>query len=206
MHINILSEKQKSLLPFISEFKKEYFLVGGTALALYLGHRESVDFDLFNTNPIKRKQIKNTILKMGLSVDTVIYEAFDQMHLIIDSVKVTFFQFPHTINPSSDFNKIINLPSLLDLASMKAYALGGRAKWKDYVDLYFIIKYNFSVQDIIQNTQRIFGTFFNPKLFKEQLSWFEDIDYSEPIIYFGEIRPSETEIKAFLTQVSLDPF
>jgi hypothetical protein len=61
MHIEILTDKQKELFPLISEFKKDYYLVGGTAIGLHLGHRDSIDFDLFSFKPIKRKQIKNII-------------------------------------------------------------------------------------------------------------------------------------------------
>jgi hypothetical protein len=128
------------------------------------------------------------------------------MHLIINSIKVTFFQFPHKINAKINFGKIINIPNLLDLASMKAYELGGRAKWKDYVDLYFILKNHFSLKQVIENTIIVFGEFFNAKLFKEQLSFFEDINYSEPIIYVGKERPSEQEIKDFLTEQALIEF
>ena len=45
MHRNILSKEQVELLPSLSQFKKEYYLVGGTAIALHIGHRESIDFD-----------------------------------------------------------------------------------------------------------------------------------------------------------------
>jgi len=206
MHIEILSGKQINLLPLVAEFKKDYYLVGGTAIALQLGHRDSLDFDLFTFKPIKRKQIKNIIINRGFYVDNIIYEAFDQMHLIIDTIKVTFFQFPHKINAKIDFNKIINTPTLLDLASMKAYALGGRAKWKDYVDLYFILKHHFTLHQIIENTITVFGHFFNAKLFKEQLSYFEDINYSEPINYVGSERPTEQQIKDFLIEQALIEF
>jgi hypothetical protein len=50
MHLEILTDKQKELLPLISQFKRNFYLVGGTAIALHLGHRESIDFDLFSYN------------------------------------------------------------------------------------------------------------------------------------------------------------
>ncbi|RLD79247.1 MAG: hypothetical protein DRJ10_09125 [Bacteroidetes bacterium] len=205
MHTEILSKKQKELLPLIAEFSKQYYLVGGTAIALHIGHRTSIDFDLFTTKKLKRKQIKNKIIDKGFNVETVIYEAFDQMHLIINSVKLTFFQFPHKVKATHDFESIIKIPELLDLAAMKAYALGGRAKWKDYVDLYFIIKYHYNFEQISEKAIETFGTFFNTKLFKEQLSYFEDIDYTEPVTFFKE-SPFEDEIKHFLIEQSLTEF
>jgi hypothetical protein len=113
-------------------------LVGGTAIALHIGHRRSIDFDLFTQDTIKRKAIKNVIESAGYNARDIIYEAFDQMHIVINGVKVTFFNYPYKINLDFKFEKL-RMPSLLNLAAMKAYALGGRAKWKDYVDLYFNI-------------------------------------------------------------------
>lgn len=49
MHTEILDDRQKTLLPVIGQFKKEYYLVGGTAIALYIGHRCSIDFDSCHT-------------------------------------------------------------------------------------------------------------------------------------------------------------
>jgi len=53
MHKEILSEKQKELLPLIRQFSREYYLAGGTAVALHIGHRRSIDFDLFKDEIIK---------------------------------------------------------------------------------------------------------------------------------------------------------
>ena len=47
MHKEILSKYQIELLPLLKQFKREYYLVGGTAIALHIGHRRSIDFDLF---------------------------------------------------------------------------------------------------------------------------------------------------------------
>ena len=46
MHVEILSEQQQALLSWVKQFRREFYLVGGTAIALYLGHRNSIDFDL----------------------------------------------------------------------------------------------------------------------------------------------------------------
>ena len=56
MHSEILCEKQKELLPLIKQYKREYYLVGGTAIALHLGHRRSIDFDLFKATAINHKR------------------------------------------------------------------------------------------------------------------------------------------------------
>ena len=202
MHEEILHEKQVELLPLITQFTKQYYLVGGTAIALYIGHRHSIDFDLFTENKIQRRKIKNIIIKCGWEPDNIIYEAFDQMHLIVNNVKITFFLFPHKIDSKHNFNNIIKLPELIDLAAMKAYALGGRAKWKDYIDVYFLLKEYFSFSDIAKRAKQIYGSFFNEKLFKEQLSYFIDVDYSEEIEFMPGYETDDDEIKQFLTEIA----
>jgi len=205
MHKEILTENQKLLLPLIKLFSKEYYLVGGTAIALYIGHRRSIDFDLFTDKNIKRKRIKAIIEENKYPTKDIIFEAFDQMHLIINSVKLTFFNFPYKIDTNINFEGIISMPSLLDLAAMKAYALGGRAKWKDYVDLYFILKDYYNLKEISTRAKEIFQDFFNPKLFREQLSYFDDVDYSEDIEYIKETINND-KIKNFLIDVATEPF
>ena len=205
MYKEILTENQKKLLPLIKLFSKEYYLVGGTAIALYIGHRRSIDFDLFSDKNIKRRAIKAIIEENNYLYKDIIFEAFDQMHLIIDSVKLTFFSFPHRINANINFEGVINMPSLLDLAAMKSYALGGRANWKDYVDLYFILKNYYNLQEISVRAKEIFQDFFNQKLFREQLSYFDDVDYSEDIEYVKR-AVRDDEIKNFLINVATGPF
>lgn len=207
MHKEILTKEQTNLLPLLKLFSKEYYLAGGTAIALYIGHRRSIDFDLFTDKPIKRKNIRNNIEKLNLTLQTVLYEAFDQLHLIINSVKVTFFNYPYKIEPMEQLlteknNNIIKIPSLLDLSAMKAFTLGGRAKWKDYVDLYFILKNYFTLEEITNRAKDIFGNYFNEKLFREQLGYFDDIDYTESIEFIND-KISDEEIKNFLMKQSI---
>ncbi len=124
------------------------------------------------------------------------------MNLLVNDVKITFFQYPFQIKANNSFENIIRLPGLLDLAAMKAYALGRRSKWKDYVDLYFLLKEKFSLDKISQRATNIYGNLFSDKLFRFQLSYFEDIDYAEEVDYIILNPPSDNEIKDFLIEVS----
>jgi hypothetical protein len=205
MYNHILSKEQEEILPLIKFFSKDYYLVGGTAVALHLGHRRSIDFDLFTDQRIKRISIKNNVKKLGYKIEKVYYEDIDQLHIAVNSVKVTFFNYPYKIPEFVRFNDIIKIPVLLDLAAMKAYALGGRAKWKDYVDLYFILKNHYSFDDISKRAEQIFESSFNRKLFREQLSYYNDVDYSEDVVYLGE-KINNGEIESYLTEISLTPF
>jgi len=80
---------------------------------------------------------------------------------------------------------------------MKAFALGGRGKWKDYVDLYFIIKKYYSAKEIADQAKEIFQDVFNPILFAKQLCYFGDIDYSENVEYLPGFETDEQTIKGF---------
>jgi hypothetical protein len=64
--------------------------------------------------------------------------------------------------------------------AVQRYTLGRRAKWKDYVDLYFIFK-KYSFKKLVDKASLVFGQEFNEKLFREQLAYFEDLDFSERI-------------------------
>ena len=205
MRKEILTDNQRKLLPLLKDFSKDYVLVGGTAIALYLGHRRSIDFDLFTSQKIKRKSIKNYLVDNKYPVDQLIYEEEDQIHFIVNGIKITFFRYPFRIEGTTDFDGIIGIPELSVLAAMKAYALGGRGKWKDYVDLYFLMRHGFPLKSIIEKADGLFGATFNGKLFKEQLTYFEDINYEEEVIYLDKPIEKE-EIKRFLTEAATEEF
>ncbi|PKP47640.1 MAG: hypothetical protein CVT94_10765 [Bacteroidetes bacterium HGW-Bacteroidetes-11] len=198
MHIEVFNKNQIQLLPLIKQFKREYFLVGGTAIALYLGHRRSIDFDLFKFSAIKPVNIINSISGSGYKY-SVTRRVTEQLNVTVNDVKVTFFQYPFRIITTRKFQDIIKMPELLDLAAMKAYALGRRSKWKDYVDLYFLLNYQFSIEQISQRATEIFGELFFEKLFIAQLCYFDDIDYTEPVDYMAQ-SVEESEIKSFLVE------
>lgn len=89
------------------------------------------------------------------------------------------------------------MPDLITLASLKAFALGRRAKWKDYVDLYFLLG-KYGLEEIDKKAQGIFGEHFNPKLFRQQLCYFDDIDYSEKVEFMPGFEVSEEAVKEAL--------
>ena len=200
-HKEILNENQIELLPLIGEFKREYYLVGGTAIALYLGHRRSIDYDLFKFSVLNRKKNLDKIQSLGFK-PIVTWNVADQMNLIVNEVKLTFFQYPFQIKSNNVFDGIVRIPDLLDLAAMKAYALGRRSKWKDYVDLYFLLNDKFTLGEISNRATEIYGDLFSDKLFPSQLSYFEDVDYSEQVDYLIPTPPTEEEIKNRLIAIS----
>lgn len=205
MHINIFEQNQLDLLPFIKKYKKNYYMVGGTAIALIIGHRRSIDFDMFTFGKINVTYLKKQVSESKFS-SSVIHALPDQIHFIINNVKLTFFEYPFFIDANDDVNGIFRMPNLLTLAAMKAFALGGRGKWKDYVDLYFIIKDFYNPQQISDKAKELFTDVFNPTLFRKQLCYFKDINYTEQVEYMPGFKVPEDEIKAFLIEASLTGF
>ncbi|MEM8527029.1 MAG: nucleotidyl transferase AbiEii/AbiGii toxin family protein [Bacteroidota bacterium] len=203
MYPSILNQDRHDLLPLIKSFIRSYYLVGETAIGLQIGHRESIDFDLFTDGKINIGSIKATIRKKGFSVQRLIHEDNDQMHLIINDVKLTFFNYIYPVVATESFDGIIKMPNLLDLAAMKAFALGRRAKWKDYVDLYFLFKEHVTIQQVSKRAYELFDGSFNGRLFREQLAYYKGIDYSEEVVYMPNFQVSDEEVKSFLTKVSI---
>jgi len=201
-HPEVFTKDQEKLLPVVRSFSRSFYLVGGSAIALYIGHRESIDFDLFKYGEFNKSSIK-TKFKQKAKIDEIIRNTFDELTLLSNNVKFTFFCFPYKIKTPEKFREIIKLPTLLTLASMKAFALGGRNKWKDYVDMYFILRDYYKISDIIKEARKNFGSEFNEKLFRTQLSYFKDIDFTEKVIYTKGFEVDDKEIKKSLIEFSL---
>lgn len=204
MHHEIFNSDQLEMLPYIKGFHRSFYMVGGTAIALHIGHRRSIDFDLFTLSQLNKSRIKGKLLQIPFK-QIPIFEDYDQLHLLINNVKFTFFSYPYSIQHPVKIDSIITIPSLLSLAAMKAFAMGRRAKWKDYVDLFFIIRDYYSIEEISLEAKKIFDQFFSEKLFREQLSFHKDIDYSETVEFLVPPVPDD-EIKAFLIDKATDIF
>jgi hypothetical protein len=203
MHTEILSQEQGELLKFVSTFKRSFYLVGGTAIALQLGHRQSIDFDLSTSAKIKPLTLKRQVEQSGFSCK-LLGADIDQIHFILNNVKVTFFSYPYPVEHPVMLANQISMPSLLSLAAMKAFALGRRAKWKDYVDLYFLLRDYFSVTEICHEASRLFTSGFSDRLFRGQLAYHADIDYSEKVAYMPGHEVEEEAVKAYLIDKALE--
>lgn len=200
-HKEILTKEQNELLDLVKVFSKNFYLVGGTAIALQLGHRRSIDFDLFTEKALRPKLLLDKIQKDKVKIQRVFVRTESELTLIINSVKMTFYNFPFSVPTKVQFEKYISMPDLLDLAAMKAFALGGRGKWKDYVDLFCLLSEHFSIEQVSKRAEELFQESFNERLFREQLIFFNDIDYSEDVIWIREPIPKE-KIKSGLVSIA----
>ena len=202
IHKEILTKEQVELLSVVSDFSKDFGLVGGTAIALHIGHRESIDFDMFSLKSFGNLRIRNKIDK-SIKIDNVIVDKLGEFTILIKGVKLTFFHYPFNIKFNESFGYSIKIPDILTLGAMKAYALGRRPKWKDYVDLYFIIRDFCSVKEIVEKAKKIFGNEFNERMFRNQLSYFSDMDYREKIVFKKGFETNDEVIKKALIEFSL---
>lgn len=105
MYHEILTDEQKVLLPYLSKYNRSFYLVGGTAIALQIGHRRSIDFDLFSWTDLKKNRIKRSVSEIPFK-KTFIFEDYDQLHYLINDVKLTFFYFPFIIEHKIKLNNL----------------------------------------------------------------------------------------------------
>jgi len=195
MHTEALTEEGLKLFPALRAFD-DFYLAGGTALALQIGHRVSVDFDLFSENAIDRALLsKVKRVFTGRRVQTAVNNP-DELTAFVDDVKITFLTYPFQFIEPLVAAEGVPMLSVKEIGATKAYTIGRRGTYKDYVDLYFIIAENHaSLEDIIRMAELKFGTEFNSRLFTEQLLFMEDVhDYG---IDFLKVPVTPEGITAF---------
>lgn len=194
LYFNLLNYKHKKVFDSFKLLKIDAVLSGGTALSLQLNHRKSYDFDLFISKPIHKSYLVNVQRiydnKITLITDTTDELSFYTPH----NIKVSIIFFPYkTLYPMIK-TEIIPIRHWKDIASDKAYSIGRRGEYRDYVDLFFILK-KFALKQIIADAQKKFGDTFSVKLFLSQLVYLNDIkDFT---IDFVNKTFSSEEIKGF---------
>ncbi len=118
----------------------EFYLAGGTGLALQLGHRCSIDLDLFTPQFPKRDLLLSSVKNLS---PQVVQEAEGTLDLIIDTVNVSFLEYDYPLlKETEEIVEISGFPvaSVLDIACMKLTAISSRGTKKDFIDLYFILQ------------------------------------------------------------------
>lgn len=130
-------ELLKSLME--KEYLHSFVLVGGTALALQMGNRESIDLDLFSTADFSSNEILSALLNDYQIV--VNNQQTQTLISTINQVKVDFIKFHYPfIRPFVTIENI-RMASIEDIAAMKLDAITGRGSKKDFYDLYFLLQH-----------------------------------------------------------------
>ena len=176
MFKNAINKETRGVLEKIGSagFAKKFYLAGGTALAIQLGHRESIDLDFFSTKKFLPREIKDELSSRGnLIVD---YENEKTLDGSLDNVKVSFFHYDYRqLYPLIAFGKI-NLADERDISAMKIDAISSRGSKKDFVDLYFLLK-KYSLPELLEFFEKKYlGIQYNKLHILKSLAFFEDAE------------------------------
>lgn len=199
MFYKILDKERLAILPLLKTLKKDFYLAGGTALSLQIGHRDSVDFDFFsekNFNTEKLFVLLKDILK-AKKVKKIQEEKNTLTVLIDEKIKISFFSYKYPLLNKLIKEENINLASIEDIACMKLSAITGRASNKDYIDLYFILQ-KISLSDLLEKAAKKFLD-LDSNLILKSLLYFEDIE-EEKINFKNGKAIALKEIKKFLVE------
>jgi len=136
-----ISDEQLDVLKKLSEIREvsgTFYLAGGTALALRLGHRTSYDFDFFSGNKFNSGLYSNMIIKdFGGSISSL---SDDTVNGIIKNINVSFLLYPYKLIRDPEKYNNLDLASLEDLTCMKCSAIMKRGTKRDFFDIYEILK------------------------------------------------------------------
>ena len=169
-----LIEKIKGLL-----WLSPYYLAGGTALALHLGHRISIDLDFFTESDVE----EITIIDHLRTVGNLRLDQTGQGTIIgnLDHVRISLFKYPYNLlDPTIKWNGL-NIASVLDIALMKIVAIFQRGSIKDFIDLFFVVE-KFKPLDFLLSElpRKYVGVELNTNHILRSLCYFDDAE-KEPM-------------------------
>jgi len=182
-------------LPFISHF----YLAGGTALALQLGHRVSVDLDFFSGTDMVNDASRRAIIAGLQEFSTEIIENVDgNLVFVVDGIRTGFFSYGYPLLDPPRTLAGIPIASTLDIGLMKLDALVGRGSRKDFYDLYFLARH-IPLPVLLANTTRKFPGFRDFALMAlESMIMFDNAnrDFQPTLL----IQTDWDEVKAFFRE------
>lgn len=169
---------------------KEFYLVGGTALALQLGHRNSIDIDLFTKNDFSPEDLLK-FLEKGFSVQPT-FLIKNTLLSVVNNIKVDFIRHNYPLVLPAITEEEITYLSKQDIAAMKLNAISNSGKrLKDFIDVYFLLEH-FSLGEMIEFYTIKYPN-FNPLIPLKAINYFDDIDL--------EIDPPKLKNKLPLTEI-----
>jgi len=177
MREDILTPEQKSNLELLGKIPevKQFYLAGGTALALLVGHRYSEDLDFFS----ERKFSPAKLLKRLLSFPNCVKQSMSKgtLYLVLNNVRCSFifYQYP-LIDQTISSPWKIQMASVLEIGAMKVNAIGGRGKRRDFVDLYFMAQARPLALIWEDFKKRYAGTGLSTLHVKKSLTYFADAE------------------------------
>src|SRR3989338_3689834 len=156
LHLDILPKRQKLLFETFSKLGwiSNFYLAGGTALALQIGHRRSIDFDFFSEQEFDVRFVRKKLVALGD------YEVYADSEQIIDgalnSVRTSFFNLPYPLINLEVRSGNLRIASKEDIAAMKLSSISTRGSRKDFIDLFFLLT-EFSFEEIVRFYEKKYG-------------------------------------------------
>jgi hypothetical protein len=178
-HLEVLPAAQRRLWSEFSEVPDEFVLYGGTALALHLGHRHSIDFDFFGSRALDISTLEAGVPFLGGA--KIVQREKSTLSAVVERggrVQVSFFgvpNLPRLRQPHVSRDNKLKVASLLDLAGTKASVLQVRAEAKDYIDMDALMTLGkVSLPTALAAALKLYGSSFNPEITLKALSYFDD--------------------------------
>lgn len=199
LFLDQFDKERQAVFPKLAALAPPFTLAGGTAIMLQIGHRKSYDFDCFCVEPLTISMRKK-LLKLFGARTTIRYDTPEIFSVITpELVEVTLVSYPYPSLRPTIQTPSISLLHMDDLVANKAHTLGRRNTWRDYVDLFFVLKWNlYTIQSIITLAEQKYSNEFNARLFVGQLTYFEDIQVVDTIFLKESYTPNE--IKNYLQE------
>lgn len=165
-------------------------LVGGTSLALQIGHRFSVDIDMFGLGEIDEFEFVDELSNFGKVI--VIKKSKNVLILSVNGIKVDFVNYKYPLLEEIAIIENIRLVLDKDIAAMKLNAIAGRGSRKDFIDLHYLLQ-KYSLKEMISfyNTKYEDGSEF---MVLKSLTYFEDAEYEEIPILFQKLDWAEIKV------------
>jgi hypothetical protein len=151
-----------------------FFLVGGTALSLQLGHRVSHDIDLFTRDDINTEEILD-LLNRDYNGDYQIHNIQKMiLQISINDIKIDFVKYDYNLIEDIKSEEGISFLGIKDISAMKLMAIANRgAQAKDFIDIYYLLK-EMELKDMFEYYRQKFNqSDINPV--KRSLVYFDDI-------------------------------
>lgn len=200
MFWSILDDQRRRALPTLGFCRKEgFYLAGGTALALQIGHRDSVDFDFFTHGPFDTARLFERLL--SAFVPTSVVKVQDERNTLsviaAGNIKLSFMSYPYPLLRPLVTTEHLDLADMADIGCMKLSAITGRGTMKDYVDLYVILQ-RIPLHELLALCAVKLPQ-LDRALILKALVYFDDLDL-EPVRYMKEHEVPFAEVKKYLIE------
>jgi hypothetical protein len=181
MHPEIIDPEKMEILKTLragekGDFLKDYYLAGGTAVALHLGHRISHDLDFFCSKSFDGRILQEKLSSLGKFEEDIVTK--NNTIGSFNGTKISFMHFDSEISETPQKFEGVNVAPIKDLAAMKISAISQRGAKRDFIDLFYIMKnQNMNLADVMAHFTEKFKS-SNPNLihFLKSLTYFEDAD------------------------------